>query len=217
MLNDLRYALRMLAKTPASTALAVTALALGIGVNSAIFSVINGLFFSPLPFREPDKLVMVWGTELGRNQREVRSSLPDFLDWLKGNTVFENMAAFAFRSYNLLGRDEPLRILGQGVSSDFFHVLGVAAALGRTFSPTDMKGALGEHGKEHVVVISDSLWKRVFGGDPNIVGQTVLLDSTLSDHERFVIIGVTPPDFRFFHRQVWCHRSGAATGVCQCG
>ena len=179
--QDLRYGLRTLLKNPGFTIIAVIALALGIGANSAIFSVVNAVLLRPLPFKNPEQLVMVWenATHLGFPKNT--PSPPNFLDWQRQNTVFTGMAAMSERSFNLTGVGEPERLDGRRVSANLFDLLGVPALLGRTFVPEDDRPGA------HVVLLDDSLWKRRFGSDPSVIGRAVTLNG-----ESYTVIGVMP-------------------------
>jgi putative ABC transport system permease protein len=195
--QDLRYALRTLLKNPGFTIIAVIAVALGIGANSAIFSVVNAVLLRPLPFKNPEQLVMVWenATHLGF-PKNTPSPL-NFLDWQRQNTVFTGMAAMAERSFNLTGVGEPERLDGRRVSANLFDLLGVPALLGRTFVPDDDRPGT------HVVLLSYSLWQRRFGSDASIIGRTVALNG-----ESYTVIGVIPrgvdlPGYGNWHDQLW--------------
>ena len=179
--QDLRYGLRTLLKNPGFTIVAVSALALGIGANSAIFSVVNAVLLRPLPFKTPEQLVMVWenATHLGFPKNT--PSPPNFLDWQRQNTVFTGMAAMAESSFNLTGVGEPERLDGRRVSANLFDLLRVPALLGRTFVPAD------DRSDAHVVLLSYSLWQRRFGSDPSIIGGEVTLNG-----ESYTVIGVMP-------------------------
>jgi putative ABC transport system permease protein len=183
--QDVRFGVRMLLKKPVFTAIAVLALALGAGANTAIFSVVNGVLLRPLPYKDPDKLV-----RLGEWSKQVPSmsiSYPNFKDWRERNRVFEGLAATQFDSYNLTGGDEPERLQGRNVSYNFFDVLGVVPAVGRSFrSDEDRAGA------PRVTVLSHGLWQRRFGGDRKIVGKSVALNG-----ESYTVVGVLPQDYRF--------------------
>ena len=195
--QDVRYGLRMLAKNPAFTAIAVLALALGIGANSAIFSVVNAILLRPLPYKNPEQLVMVWenATHLGFPKNT--PSPANFLDWRQQTTVFQGMAAFAERSFNLTGAGEPERLDGRRVSANLFDVLGVRPIIGRTFVPQeDQPGT-------KVVLLNESLWKRRFGGDPGVIGRALTLNN-----EAYTVVGVLPssvrlPAFGKWRDQVW--------------
>jgi predicted permease len=195
--QDLRYGLRTLLKNPGFTIIAVIALALGIGANSAIFSVVNAVLLRPLPFKTPEQLVMVWenATHLGFPKNT--PAPPNFLDWQRQNTVFTGMAGMSERSFNLTGLGEPERLDGRRVSANLFDLLGVPALLGRTFvSDNDRPGT-------HVVLLSYSLWQRRFGSDPNVIGRAVTLNG-----ESYTVIGVMPrlvhlPGYGNWNDEVW--------------
>ncbi len=157
--QDLRYGLRTLLKNPGFTIVAVIALALGIGANSAIFSVVNAVLLRPLPFKNPQQLVMVWENAAHLGFPKNTPSPPNFLDWQRQNTVFTGMAAMSERSFNLTGVGEPERLDGRRVSANLFDLLGVPALLGRTFVPEDDRSG------SRVVLLSYSLWQRRFGSD----------------------------------------------------
>jgi putative ABC transport system permease protein len=178
--QDLRYGLRMLLKNPGFTLVAVVALALGIGANTAIFSVVNSLLLRPLPFEQPDSLVQVWETIPQRGRLEVQASFPNFADWRDQNHVFEQMVAYSAWSFNLTGSAEPERIRSAIVSPAFFSTLGIKPILGRTLLPDE-----DQPGKDLSVVISRRLWQRRFNSDPNVVGKTVDLNG-----ESFTMVGV---------------------------
>src|SRR5712671_7444159 len=156
MLQDLRFAFRTWWKSPTFAALAILALALGIGVNSAIFSVVNAVVLQPLPFSQADRLCVIYASQAGGVMRYGFVSDQDFLQFQKQNTTFENVAGFNGGLTSLTGIGEPSPITGQLVTDDFFSVLGVNAALGRTFIPEDLKE------NAQVAVLSDSLWRAHF-------------------------------------------------------
>ena len=195
--QDLRYGLRTLLKNPGFTIVAVTALALGIGANSAIFSVVNAVLLRPLPFKNPEQLVMVWENATHAGFPKNTPSPPNFLDWQRQNTVFTGMAAMAERSFNLTGVGEPERLDGRRVSANLFEVLGVSPLLGRTFVPDDDRPGA------HVVLLRYSLWQRRFGSDPNIIGRAVTLNG-----QSYTVIGVMPrgvhlPGYGNWNDQLW--------------
>ena len=179
--QDLRYGLRTLLKNPGFTIVAVVALALGIGANSAIFSVVNSVLLRPLPFKSPKQLVMVWENAVHLGFPKNTPSPPSFLDWQRQNTVFTGMAAMSERSFNLTGVGEPERLEGRRVSANLFDLLGVPTLLGRTFVPDDDRPGT------HVALLSYSLWQRSFGSDPSIIGRAVTLNG-----ESYTVIGVMP-------------------------
>jgi putative ABC transport system permease protein len=185
VLQDLRYAVRVLFKQPGFTALAVIALALGIGANSAIFSVVNAVLLRSLPYDEPERLVMIWGT---RPQSDRTStSAADFIDYREQNQVFEQVAAFNAAGFTLTGTEEPEQIRGARVSADFFSVLRAQPIMGRAFQAEDDKP-----GAARVVVLGQKLWQRRFNSDQNIVGNVVTLNG-----QSFTVIGIMPAEFQF--------------------
>ena len=189
--QDVRYSLRMLAKNPGFTAVAVLTLALGIGANSAIFSVVNATLLASLPYRQPDRLVMIWEQSPHRPGFHNVVSPANFLTWQDQNTVFDAVSAFYDFNTNVTGAGEPEQIPAQAVSANVLSLLGAKAALGRTLVPEE-----GERGKDNVVVLSDGLWKRHFGGDPGVIGKALLMNG-----ESQTIVGVMPPGFQLFVKE----------------
>ena len=188
--QDVRYGARMLGKHKAFTAIAVITLALGIGANTAIFSVVNELLLRPLPYRDPAGIVMLWEVSPeGRHQNT--TSRANYRAWKTQSSSFAEAAAFSDQRFNLSGAGEPEQISVQMATPEFFKVLGVEPLLGRTFSADD-EGA----GKERIAVLSYSLWQRHFGGQTNIVGQPITLNGNT-----FTIIGVMPASFQFHIKQ----------------
>ena len=197
LLQDLRFALRGLLRRPGFTAAVVATLALGLGANAAIFSVVNAVLLRPLPYADPDRLVMVWGRypDFGRTG----TSLPDFTDWQRGTVgsfgSFEQLAAMHGTAFNLTGLGEPEQLRGDRVSANFFTTLGVRPALGRGFLPEEDRTG----GDDDVVVLSHGFWERRFGGDPKVVGREVQLSG-----RPYTIVGVAPKGFRFLREvDVW--------------
>src|SRR3954463_7220980 len=195
--QDVRYGLRMLLKNPAFTVIAVFALALGIGANSAIFSVVNALLLRPLPYTNPNQLVVIWESAAHLGFPKNTPSPANFLDWQKQSTVFESMAAFAERSFNLTGVGEPERLDGRRVSANLFNLLGVTPIIGRSFVPEEDKPGT------KVAILNEALWKRRFGGDPGVVGRAITLNG-----ESYPVVGVVPanvrlPAFGKWRDQVW--------------
>jgi putative ABC transport system permease protein len=184
--QDIRYGARMLAKHKAFTSIAVITLALGIGANTAIFSVVNELLLRPLPYRDADRVVTMWEvTPEGRHQNS--TSRANYRAWGEQSTSYQQIAAFSDQRMNLTGTGEPEELSMQLATPDLFKVLGVDPILGRTFVPED-----GEPGKDNVVVLGYGLWQRRFGGQPSVVGQQI----TLTD-QKYSVIGVMPPGFQF--------------------
>ncbi len=188
LLGELRYTLRRLIKTPGFTFTVVLTLALGIGANTAIFSVINTVLLRPLPYRQPDRLVTVEHLYPSLNGLEAPVSVPGFRDYREKARVFENMAVQSGWAANLTGIGEPERLTGSQVTGHFFATLGVPAYLGRTLLPDE-----DQAGRNHVVVLSHGLWQRLFGGERSAVSKTISLNG-----EPFEIVGVMPPTFRNF-------------------
>ena len=187
MLRDVVYGFRMLFKNPGLTITAILTLAIGIGANTVIFSVINAILLRPLPYENPDRLVMVWEKVPKINVREGKVSYPDFVDWKRQSQFTQGMAIYSPSGFALTGVAEPEHLKGAVVSADFFPLLKIKPALGRTFLPEeDQPGAAAS------VVLSHDLWQQRFGSNPNIVGQNI----TLND-KSFTVIGVMPANFEF--------------------
>ena len=192
LVQDALYALRSLRRTPAFTAAAVVTLALGIGANTAVFSLVNGVLLNPLPYPEPDRLVALYSRTA--DEPRASSSYPNFLDWVRGQRSFSDLAAFRADDLNLIGLGQPERVPAELVSASFFRLLGVQPILGRTFLATD-----DQLGAAPVVLISESFWQRKFGASPAALGRTLTLSGT-----SYVIVGVIPATFQYsarsFHR-----------------
>ncbi len=186
LVQDVRFALRGFRRTPAFVALAVATLGIGIGANTAIFSVAEAVLFRPLPYRDPSRLVQLWGKRPKLGQERLVWSYPDFRDCRTQSASLAGAAAFADYSVNLTGNGRPERLLGAFVSTDFLRVLGIAPVLGRDFAP-------GEEtpGGDAVVLLTRSFLVRRFGGDPSIVGRVVHLDG-----KPYTVIGVVPDGIR---------------------
>lgn len=182
-LQDIRYGLRTLLKTPGFALVAILTLGLGIGANTAIFSVVNAVVLNPLPYHDADRLVALFQKYPEFPKGSI--SYPNFLDWQRMNKSFTAMAAYRNSGYSLYGRAEPERLHGEMISAGFFDVLGVKPLLGRTFAVEE-----DQVGANPVVMISERLWRRKFGGDPDVVGQRAILD----DVGR-TIVGVVPDSF----------------------
>ena len=185
MWQDIRYSWRVLVKTRRFTIAAVVALALGIGANTAIFSLVNAVLLRPLPFRDAERLVWIWSTRTDRDKAFF--SIPDYLDYRERNRTVEELAAFANWGANLTGAGEPERVQGVRVTANAFRVLDVAAAAGRTLGPED-----GKTDAARVVVISYGLWQRRFGGDRALVGKSIRLNGA-----EYTVVGVLPLAFVF--------------------
>ena len=186
--DDIRYALRMIRKRPAFAAVSVTALALGIGANSAVFSIVNALLLRPHAFPELDRLVAVHTFDARSVMKAAPVAPADYLDWKERSTSFSQLSAYIHRSYsltNLHGEPEVLR--AAVVTTDFLSTLRVRPALGRDFLPGE-----DQPGHDQVVILSDPLWRNRFSADPGVVGRTVLLDS-----KPYLVTGVMPKGFEF--------------------
>ncbi len=193
--QDLRYGLRALRKRPGFTLLSILTLAIGIGVNTAIFSIVNAALLRPLPYAEPDRLVRIWETRTAKDLSEMDASYPNYVDWIKQSSVFEELAGYDGISVTLLGRGVPVRISGVRVTPNFFSVLGVSPVLGRNYQSEDAHLSAAP-----VALISYEFWQRYFGGDIAALGQAVNLSNQL-----YTVIGVLPPNFEFAldRSQVW--------------
>jgi len=184
--QDLRFAVRVLRKNPDFAAVAVLTLALGIGANTAIFSVVQGVLLAPLPYREPDRLVTVWLNNF-RLKSPTNLSYRDFMDWERGAPPFEKMSAYAWRSFDLSSPGNPEHLEGREISSNFLSTLGVGLALGREFSSEEDR-----NGGAPVAIISNGLWRDRFGGSATALGKSIVLDDVET-----TVVGVLQPGFRF--------------------
>src|SRR3984885_5724102 len=184
---DVRYALRILSKNPGFTIIAILTLALGIGANAAIFSVVQGVLLAPLPYSEPDRLVLVWQYNLTL-KHPISVSYPDFLDWQRDARSLQQMAAFDSQDRNLTAPGTPEHLNGEEISSGFLSTLGIKPILGREFSPEEDK-----QGAAPVVLISDRLWRNRFAGSIEALGKSVTLDGV-----DYTVAGVLPASFRVF-------------------
>jgi predicted permease len=184
--QDVHYGLRMLVKKPTLTVVAILTLALGVGANTAIFSIVDAVLLRPLPYRNPDRLVRVFFNEPGVGLRDVRFSVPELEDLQKRSGVFDDVTPIFEGNENVIGDGPPERVEGVNGSFSYFSLLGVNAQVGRLFGPQDFVP-----GFAYQVVISDGLWHRAYGGDPHIVGRILRLDN-----DPVTIIGVLPPGFR---------------------
>jgi predicted permease len=187
--QDLGYGLRLLLKRPGFGVLAVSTLAIGIGINTAIFSVVNAAFLRPLPYADPDRLVRIWETRTANDVSEMEASYANYVDWIEQSNAFEGLAGYDGTNFTLLGRGVPERLSGTRVTANFFSVLGVRPLLGRDFQ---------DHPSS--ALISYDFWKSYFGGDMNVVGQALNLSSQV-----YTVIGVLPRDLKFAlsNSQVW--------------
>jgi len=191
LLKDIRYGIRGLLKNPAFTAVAVLTLALGIGANAAIFSVVNAVLLKPLKFRDPDRLVVVWEEASFAGFPRNTPAPGNYLDWKSQNRSFEDMAATRSASFNLTGDGEPERVSAQKVTQGFFPLLGVQPFIGRVFSPEEDRA-----GSDKVAILSYSLWQSRYAGKREILNSNIQLNG-----EKYTVIGVMPPGFQFIENE----------------
>ena len=184
ILKNIRFALRILARNPSFSVIAILALALGIGANTAIFTVVDGIVLKPLPYPESSRLVFMW--ERQPQMDFISVSYPNFIDWRQQQRSFEKIAAVQPESFILTGIEQPERLRGSNVSHEFFDVLLAKPKLGRTFTAEEDRPG------SNVILISDSLWERRFGRDAAVIGKQLRLSSDL-----FTIIGVMPAGFNY--------------------
>src|SRR5690349_21934096 len=185
--QDLRYGARMLAKKPGFALVAILTLSLGIGANTAIFSVVNAVLLRPLPFPHPEQLLTLWESNVQKGYEQNPPAAGNYADWRDQNRVFAGMAIYGARKFTLAQEDQPERIAGAAVSASLFDVLGVGAVQGRVFLPEEEQA-----GREQVALISHRLWQRRFAADPNLVGKIITVDS-----KTYTVVGVMPEGFQF--------------------
>jgi putative ABC transport system permease protein len=207
LIQDIRFGLRMLLKSPSISIVATIALALGIGANTAIFSVVNAVLLKPLPFPDAESLVAVFETDTQRGLQRGSHSYPNFFDLRSQNTVFERVACYHSADYIMTGRGEPARLQGSVVTADLFPLLGVAPMLGRAFHPDEDKpSATGR-----VVILSQALFQKRFNSDPSILNQAITLEG-----RSFTVVGVMPASFEFPIQnepvELWTTIAGDASG-----
>src|SRR5262249_29806330 len=205
LLADVRYGLRLARRHPGFAAAAVLTLALGIGANATMFSVLYAVVLRPLPYPDPGRLYVIDGERDGRSQGAEATSLPDFEDWKRDARGFEAMATGGYWTFNLTGRAVPERILGGRVSGDFFAVLGTPPLLGRALRPEDDRPE-----SPAVAVLGYGLWQRSFGGDPAVLGRTLFLNGVPT-----TVVGVMPAGFGYPSRaqEIWAPLANELTDV----
>ena len=200
VLGDLRYALRLLRKTPVFTIAALGTLALGIGANTTIFSLVQTMLLRPLPYQNPDQVVMIWEDRTAAGFPRSVPAPGNYQDWRAMNRSFTDMAATAFAFANVTGDGTPEIVLGRRVTANFFSVLGVQPVVGRAFTESD------DSSGARVVVISHALWQRRYGGDPGIVGRTISMTgqnaASSAGDVKHEVVGVAPPSFVLLARDV---------------
>jgi putative ABC transport system permease protein len=187
MLNELRFALRMLLKSPLFTVIAVATLALGIGANTAVLSLVNALLLRPLPYKNPEQIVLIWQQFLNQGLERIPVSPPEYLDYEKQTRSYEKLAAFDYANFNLTGGDLPERVQGAVVTPSLFSLLGVEPVRGRVFAPEEMQA-----GRNDVVVISARLWQRRFNSEPATLGSKLSLNG-----RTYTVVGIMPATFEF--------------------
>src|SRR5436305_8645632 len=179
-MNDLKFALRQLRKSPGFSALAIITLAIGIGLNTAIFSLINDLFLRGLPFKEPSRVVHLYGGDKSRDLEDIGVSAPRYQHFRDGQTMFDGLAGENFFLFTLTGLGDPVQVFGGRLTSNYFDLLGVHPIIGRNFLPQEEEGA-------DVAVVTKNFWQKRLGGDPNVIGRSITLDGT-----PHTIVGVLP-------------------------
>lgn len=187
LFKDLRYAIRNLLKQPGFAAIAIITLALGIGANTAMFSVINAVLLRPLPYHEPDRLVTLWEESPERGMYQMPVSFANYRDWVDQNQVFQQISAYTFTNLNLTGAGEPARLLTVRSSANLLQLVGAAPMLGRAFLPEEDK-----EGASKVVILGHALWQSRFGSDPTIVGKPLTLNN-----QSYTVVGVMSANFQF--------------------
>ena len=195
LIKDIRYGIRNLLKRPALTAIAIITLALGIGANSAIFSVVNAIVLRPLPYRDSERLVAIWGNLHKSGLEEIEVSAPEFTDFREKCKAFDQIAVYTTLGFNLTGLAEPERLSGAVVSANLFSMLGKDPQHGRSFLPAE-----DQFGHDQVAILSNALWQRRFGADPGIVNKTITLDG-----QTVTVVGIMPAGFHFPDKEteVW--------------
>jgi len=186
--QDLRYGARMLRRNPGFAIVAILTLAIGIGANAVIFSVVNGVLLRPLPFPDSKRIVTVWETDANRNVVHGTASAAEFLDWQDLSHSFQDLSGCRALYFTITGNGEPEQVWGSQVSGNFFRTLRVSPMIGRDFASEDE-----QLGHEQVVILGYALWQRHYGGDVGIIGKTIAVDD-----EPFTVIGVLPRDFTLY-------------------
>src|SRR6059036_2168103 len=179
-MDDLKFALRQLRKSPGFSVLAIVTLAIGIGLNTAIFSLINDLFLRSLPFKEPSRVLHLYAGDKARDLVDIAISAPRYQHYRDGQTIFDGFAAENFFAFTLTGLGDPVQIFGGRLTSNYFDVLSVRPILGRNFLPEEQEGA-------DVALVTRNFWQKRLGGDPNVIGRSITLDGTPQ-----TIVGVLP-------------------------
>src|SRR5882762_2363822 len=187
--KDLRYGINSLRKHQGFSLIVIVVLALGIGANTAVFSIVNSVLLRPLPYQDSDRLVMIWGNFQKLNIERLTAKAAEFEDYRAQDQTFEQVAAFDNQSFNLSGSDQAERVTGARVTANLFAMLGAQTEHGRAIAPDE-----NQTGHDRVVVLSHGFWQRRFGGNANAVGQTLRLND-----QDYTIVGVMPASFQFPH------------------
>ena len=187
LIKDLAYGIRSLLKHPGFTAIAIVTLALGIGANTAMFSVINGVLLRPLPYQQPERIVTIWEESPERGMEQLPVSFANLQEWVSQNNSFDQIAAYTFANLNLTGNGEPARLLAVRASANLFPLVGASPMLGRTFLTEEDK-----EGGNRVVVLSHALWQSRFGSNRGILGQILTINN-----QTYTVVGVMPAGFQF--------------------
>src|SRR5713226_9211755 len=192
LMKDLRFGIRMMTRSPGFTLVAIITIALGIGANTAIFSVVDAVLLRSLPYPDAGRLVMLWSTMQSQGVPISGSAMPDYREWRDQSQSFDGLGGFYYGDFNLSGANrEPERVQGAFVTVNLFPVLGIAPGLGRGFSPEEE-----EFGRHHVVLLSEALWQRRYGADPQTIGRTISLGG-----DPYTVVGVMPKGMAFFDNQ----------------
>jgi hypothetical protein len=186
LVHNIRYTLRLLRKSPGFTAIAILTLALGIGANTAVFSVVDAVMLRPLPYADPARLVSLWEVNDRRSNSRNSVAPANLVDYIRANRSFEGLAGFDASSKSLTKAGPPEQLLGEAITWNLFSVIGVTPAVGRPFLPDEDRP-----GREHVVILSDALWRGRFASDPNILRRSITLNGEL-----YEVVGVMPPAFQ---------------------
>jgi len=189
LIQDIRYGLRGLLRQPGFTVIAVLSLALGIGANTAMFSLVNAVLLKPLQFADPNRLVVLWEDDPSIGAIHDDVAVANFVDWKTQNKVFDDMAALSFRSFNITGDGEPEKVMAYGATANFFPLLGATPSLGRNFLPEE-----DQPGGAKVAILSHGLWQRRYGADRGIIGRNILLNG-----QKHTVVGVMPADFKYLY------------------
>lgn len=192
LVQDVRYGIRLWLKNPAFTTILIITLSLGVGLNTTLFSLLYAILIKPLPYKNPEQLMMLWKSNPVFGLKRGEASLPEYLDWRAQSHAFEDMAAFRVQDFNLIGEGDPERVAGAVITASLFSTLKIAPVIGRALSEEDNRA-----GSDRVILLSYGLWNRRYGADPGVIGKTVWLDD-----KGYTVIGVMPPRLKLTTREV---------------